>query len=293
MTREMLTADGAGDLSMVGRMFDGRRLVRALGSRGPARRYLGHDERRRIDCLVYVFDALGVGGPERLWASLRSVVGQRRPHVLPIEEIGRERGGLIWAITPYPGNHESIVTLDGLRRSKGGRFSVHETCRAVEQLLDAVSAAHHAGLVHGEISGEEVIVNPRGTLLVELYGLRRALEPAGSVDEARREEVRSIVSLAWTLLTGYAAEEVEVFAPQARRLIDTRWMRWIERGLDPINGFETATEAIAALPDGSSPAVEFPAGRARSLLGRLSWAVASRKENPGPPMRKKQGEDRI
>ncbi|MBZ0173450.1 MAG: hypothetical protein K8E66_13785, partial [Phycisphaerales bacterium] len=224
------------------------------------------------------------------WEALRLMVGQRRVHTLPIEEIGRERGGWCWACSPYPGNHETMVTLDGLRGNKGGRFSPHETARAVEQVLEAVSAAHADRIVHGAIRESEIVVNPRGSLFIELYGLRERIRVSGRAEETGQDEVRSVAALAWTLLTGIDTSEMEVFSGRVGRAVDRRWMQWIERGLDPIMGYNDVCEAIEALPDNSPLSAEFPAGGARGLLGRLSSAVVPRKEIGGGWSRKKPGQ---
>lgn len=288
MTRQHESVNQNTEHSMVGDVVGGKRVVRELARHGLARRFLGHDLRRRIDCLLYVFDR-EAGQREPTWNALRLMVGQNRPHALRIEEIGRERGGWCWACAPYPGNHETIVTLAGLRKNKGGRFSPHETARAIEQVFDLVSSAHSGGLTHGVISEDEIVVNPSGSLFVELYGLRQRLDRSSQSDESAHDEVRSVVGLAWTLLTGVDASEWDVFAERAGRTVDRRWMQWIERGLDPIMGFKDAGEAVAAMPDNNPVGVEFPAGGARGLFGRLSSAVAPRKEIGGLWSRKKQG----
>jgi hypothetical protein len=276
MTRPSLSDSREIDLSDMP-LIGGKRLVRPLGRHRFAERFLAFDIRRGVDCLLYLFNAPTDPGEAQLWQHLRAVVGVRRPHTLHLEEIGRDGPGRCWAAAAYPGNHETLVTLASLRQTKAGVLSLPETARAVRQLLEAVAAAHAQGVYHGPITEAQVLVNPRGTLLIELYGLERAIERPTQIDETRREELRSIAAIAWTLLTGLPAEEREVFAAPARGTTDRRWMDWIDRGLDPASGFADAEEAIAALPDNAPPAPEILPGRARSILGRFVWA-SSRKE---------------
>lgn len=272
---------------ILGRVIDGKRLVRRLGRHRIADRFLAHDLRRQIDRLVYLVDRDDDDDGEVIWSVLRTQVGARRPHTVQIEEIGRERTGLCWAVSAYPGNHESLVTLESLRQSRGGRLTVHEVARGVRQLLSAVCVAHRDGVVHGPIEADEVLVSPRGTLLIELYAVGRVLALARAdravldPDEARGDEVRSVASLAWTLLTGFGGEEHEIFVSQARRTLDRRWLQWIEKGLDPVAGFADADEALALLPEGAVPSVEFPSVRPADLLGRISRAVSGRRETVG------------
>jgi len=270
------------------------RLTTAFAPRAGATRWLAHDERRAIDCLVYLFDVPPGEARGGLWRYLETNVGTRRSHTLPLEAAGRERGGRIWASAPYPGNHTTLVTLESLRVSKGGAFGVYEMGRAVEQLLEAVSASHRAGLVHGPIDGDGVLVSPRGTLLIELYGLDRALgDRPGPADHLRREEIRSVAELAWRLLTGAEASEREVFERQAARSQHREWIRWIGRALDPAVGFADADEAIDRLPSRGGVEVRVPAGRARGWLGRLSSAVAPRRDAETARSRKKDGGDGV
>ena len=292
MTRLDAMISGDNGPTLVGQTLGGARIVRELDSHSLARRFLGHDQRRGVDRLVYVFDRCTADEREKIWESLRLTVGAQRPHVLSIEQAGRERGGLCWASSPYPGNQESIVTLADLRTRRGGRLSVVETERAIEQLLEAASASHRAGVEHGPHREDEILVNPSGSLLVELYGLRRRAGMIKSAEEPAQDEIRSVTALAWTLLTGIDAAERDVFASRVSRWVNPRWMHWIDRGLDPIHGFGSAREASDALPGRSGEAaVEIPG--AKTLLGRLSSAIGGGKETAGLWSRKKQGPGRV
>ncbi len=288
MTRLNATMNGEGGSTLVGQTIGGAGIVRELDRHTLARRFLGHDHRRGVDRLVYVFDQSPSEDREKIWQALRLCVGAQRPHVLAIEQAGRERDGLIWASSPYPGNQESIVTLADLRARRGGRLSAIETDRAIEQLLEAAAASHRAGVEHGPVAEDEILVNPSGSLLVELYGLRRRAGLIESAEEPIQDEIRSIVSLAWTLLTGIDADERDVFASRVGGMVPPRWRQWIDCGLDPVLGYASAREALDAMPGRSGePAVEI-AG-ARSLLGRLSSAIGGGKESAGLWSRKKQG----
>ncbi len=292
MTRLNSMMNNEDGTSLVGQNLGGAKLVRELDRHTLARRYLGHDQRRGVDRLVYVFDRGTGDSRESIWEALRLTVGAQRPHVLSIEQAGRERGGMIWASSPYPGNQESIVTLADLRKRRGGRLSAVETERAIEQLLEAASASHKAGIEHGPHAEDEILVNPSGSLQIELYGLGRRAGLVRTDEEPIQEEIRSIAALAWTLLTGIDAAEREVFASRVGRWMSPRWKHWIDRGLDPILSFGSAREAFDALPGRAGPAgVEVTA--TRSLLGRLSSAIGGGKDNAAVWSRKKHGPDGV
>lgn len=262
-------------------MIDSQRLLRPCGAHPLARRWLAWDARRETDSLVYIFDGVPDSAKRSLWEALGSMVGVRRPHVVSLDSVGRERGGLIWASASYPGNHEGVLTLGALRVSRGGMFTVFESGRAIEQLLEATACAHGEGVVHGVLGEDGVIVSPRGMLLVEMYGLARALsEGVMSRDEACREEVRSIAEIAWRLLTGTEPADRDVFMPRARRTLDHEWLAWLEQGLEPALGFASAAEALASLPGRSGSGVRVPAGRAKAWLDRISSVVGARRGEP-------------
>ncbi len=137
----------------------------------------------------------------------------------------------------------------GMCGRRGGQLSPDEAERAVTQLLEAVESAHTAGVRHGPIGLAEVLIDRRGSLLVELYGLERAMRGLGAGDaELARDEVRSVVEIGYQLITGLRAEAPLIPADRLVKKLDVLWARWLAHGLDPAGGFETVDEAIAALP---------------------------------------------
>jgi serine/threonine protein kinase len=261
----IIRAIGSGDRTSIG----GRSIVRRLSNSIFGRRYLALDARREVDCMVWLFDGIAAARMPAVWTYLKKSVGERRTHVLPIDAAGRERGGVCWAVTPYVGNHEGIVSLESLRRARGGAMTVFETGRAVEQLLDASSRCHEAGLVHGEILPQGVLVTPRGTLEIAMYGLANTLREIADVDESRGAEVRSIASIGWQLLTGTPDAGAESDRQQAGAALRA----WLRRASDPVDGFESAGEALAALPETHSEVSRSRLDTARSILGKLGSVV--------------------
>jgi hypothetical protein len=171
-------------------------------------------------------------------------------HLLSVEAVHDGVGGSVWVVTPFTGNHDGIVTLASLVHDKGGRLTPVEAERALTQLLEGVIAAHGAGCYHGPLAPEEVLVDRRGSLAVELYGLRRRLgtlwkRPA---TEVAKDEVRSLVEIGYSLITGLSADDPRIPAARLFPRLDRRWDDWFNEGLDPLGGFATAEEALASLP---------------------------------------------
>jgi serine/threonine protein kinase len=172
------------------------------------------------------------------------------PHLLPIEYLETGPAGSAWVFSPFTGNHDGLVSLRTLLSDKGGRLNPVEAERAMNQLLEAVEYAHAVGFQHGDIGLDEILVDRRGSLAVELYGLRRRLRGnAGPpASEVCKDEVRSIIQLGYQLVTGLSADEPRITASRLIPRLDKRWDEWFNEGLDPYAGFPTAGEALAALP---------------------------------------------
>jgi serine/threonine protein kinase len=171
-------------------------------------------------------------------------------HILPVEAIADGIGGSTWLITPFTGSQDGLVTLDSLVKAKGGRMPAAETERALIQILEGIAAAHAHGCHHGPISAQEILIDRRGSLAVELYGIRRRLGTLWnrSAPEVARDEVRSVVELGYWMLTGLSAEDPRIAATRLFPKLDQRWDEWFSEGLDPLVGFTTAEDALAALP---------------------------------------------
>lgn len=242
-------------------------MVQPLEPGSLAERWLALNERDESTHVAHRFRDAG----RRLVASMERLAPLSHPHILPIEHFTLEKAGSresAWIVTPYTGNLEGLVTLAGLLADKGGTMPAIEAERTLIQLLEASEFAHHAGFQHGPLGMDEVQVDRRGSLSVELYGLRRLLAGAGPVSEgeAVRDEVRSIVGIGYTLVTGLSAEEPRIRADRLVPKLDRRWDAWFDEGLDAAAGFLTAGEALSALP-GMRREIEIRPGAVRSMLG--------------------------
>src|SRR5690606_25611627 len=132
-------------------------------------------------------------------------------HILPIQSytlVEHAGEGEIWIVTPYTGSQSGLLTLEHLPSPTGGRLSPPATVRGIRHLLEACAAAHAAGVVHGPMSPDEVLVDRHGSLLIEFYGLRRAMQARSAAPDPEliRDEVRSVAAMAYRLLTGMPAD---------------------------------------------------------------------------------------
>ncbi len=181
--------------------------------------------------------------------AVQRVSALEHPHILRIEQFFFDVAGRPWIVTPFTGDVDGLVTLSWLLRDKGGEMHPDEAERALTQLLEACACANDADIHHGPISMHEILVDRSGSLSIELYGLNRGLRGLlqGNA-ELVRDEVRSIVELGYQLITGLRTEEPVIPAGRLVKRLDPAWDAWLDEGLDPTLGFDTADEALAALP---------------------------------------------
>jgi hypothetical protein len=156
-------------------------------------------------------------------------------------------------------------------RAKGDLLPASETERVVVQVLEGVAHAHRLGVCNGPLGIEQLLVDRHGSLLIELYGVERAIAGLEGLNgELVRDEVRSVAEIAYRLVTGIEADEPRIPAARlARRL--PRWFEdWMEAGLDPTAGYRSAHEALERMADRRA---DPESSRVRIVLGRLAaWS---------------------
>lgn len=258
--------------------FGSYELVRPLSAGPISERWLACHEFDHTSHVVHYFPGRhDRAGQRRFLEAVETVAGLSHAHLLPIEQYAVCPSGRGVVVTPYTGNHAGLVSLDALLELKGGRMGPIEAKRAVTHLLEAIDAASKVG-GNGPVTLQQVLVDRHGRASIELYGLGARLRGASSVGpESERDEVRSVVEIGYRLVTGLSAEEPRVPVSKLETRLSPAWEAWLEAGLDPVGGYASALEAIAALGSGrdGEPASSAP-GRVRVLLNRFRWPSRSR-----------------
>lgn len=245
--------------------FGPYRLLRDLDSGPVADRLLALHERRHTSHVVYRFGVQHDAAERRRFLNaVEPLTHLDHPHLLPVEEYSFAGDGRAWLVTPYTGSQVGLMTLSRLLADKGGRMAPSETQRALTHTLDAVHAAHHAGLIHGPLSSDDILIDRRGSATVELYGLSLRLRPdsvptADHAADLRRQELRSVVAMGYRLLTGLSPASPHGSACRLIKRLDRRWDQFFAEGLAP-DSFPSAAAAMAALPGtlSKAPALATP-----------------------------------
>lgn len=231
-------------------------LTKRLGQCAMAQRWLALEEGEQTSHVGYCFPPChNKADVRRFTAAVEAVASFDNPHALKIESFCVDQASRPWVITPFTGDADGLLTLERLLRTKGGQMHAAEAERALEQLLEAFDLAKsgspeaRARLHHGPVTLDQVLVDRRGRLVIELFGLQRQLNglKRGN-EELVRDEVRSIVEIGYQLVTGLRAEEPLIPAGRLVKKLDAAWDVWLDYGLDPGAGFESVTDAAAKLP---------------------------------------------
>ncbi|MBL8745224.1 MAG: protein kinase family protein [Phycisphaerae bacterium] len=181
--------------------------------------------------------------------ALRYLTSCRHPHLQRIERITSDAEGSTWIIAEYPGSHSGLLTLAELLSHKPtGTLSEREVWHTTSHLLAALDELHQQSIAHGTIRADDILVDPRGRVLIELPGANNALHPTSlPLDHTIREDLRSVARLVYELLTGIPCNDERLPVKKAIGFRGRRWDRWIGLALEPAGGFATAREAIARL----------------------------------------------
>lgn len=239
-------------------------------------RWLAFHEGRQCPFMLYQFEGFAKKTDQRRFiTAFEKLSALEHPHLLSLMEFafdGNTDSALL--VTPYPATHDGLLTMSRLLGQKQGRMPVPEVRRAIVQLLETLQFVHDRDLLHGPLSLDEILVDPHGSLIIDLYGFRRTVE--GIHNDSlfdRADEVRSIVEMAYTLITGLSAEAPRIRMESVRGRSDRSLDTWIEAGLDPAAGFESATAALRALEKPDAIPHFQPVIKANTKSSSLLWRL--------------------
>ena len=159
--------------SLIGRVLDGRYLVLShLADGGMATVYIALDQRldRQVALKVMRADlAKDESFVDRFRREARSAAKLSHPNVVAVYDQGEDNGHVFLAMELVNG-----LTLRQVMHSEGA-LSPRAALDIIDPVLQALGAAHSAGLIHRDVKPENVILRQDGTVKVADFGLARAI----------------------------------------------------------------------------------------------------------------------
>src|SRR6059058_852470 len=171
----------AGPDPLIGQLVDGRYAVEArIAVGGMATVYLALDRRLEREVALKVMHPHLADDPQftaRFIREARAAARLPHPGVVAVFDQGEDHGLLYLAMEHLVGRTLREV-LDEL-----GVLTPGEALDVLEPVLDALAAAHAAGIVHRDVKPENVLLTDDGRVKVADFGLARAA--AASTDHTQ------------------------------------------------------------------------------------------------------------
>lgn len=158
--------------------LEGRyRIESELGEGGMATVYLADDvkHQRRVALKVLKPDLAASVGPERFLQEVRITANLQHPHILPLFDSGAADGFLFYVMPHIDG--ESLKE----RLNREGELPINDACRILRDVVDALSAAHAAGVIHRDIKPANILLSGRHAMVAD-FGVAKAVSEAKADD---------------------------------------------------------------------------------------------------------------
>ncbi|MEQ9617004.1 MAG: hypothetical protein RLN60_03105 [Phycisphaerales bacterium] len=154
----------------------------------------------------------------RALARLRGRVNDDRPHLLSIRAVHTDESRHVWLVCPYLGDASGVLTLESAMRRQGEALPAIEAAHAVAHIRAALSSLRAAKLAHPNLTLDQLIVCPRGSLHIELPGVATILdEPAHRDASTPLADDRVAAHLAAQILTGDTGATARTLRERFRR----------------------------------------------------------------------------
>jgi serine/threonine-protein kinase len=274
-------APGAPEEPWVGRVLDGRyRLLRKLGEGGMGAVFLAEHVALRKEVALKTIHASFDGHAEIAARFAREAMVSARiehPHVVSALDYGFLTTGGAYLVM-------QLAKGESLRKylQREGVFPWEVACQLVEQMADAVAAAHDAGIVHRDLKPENVVVEAAESKTLQIkvldFGIAHLrVDPAGGPSPTPGAKLTRLGTIIGT--PGYMSPEQAVGEPVDERtdIYALGVILWeLLAGRRPFEGqslTEIVTKQFANAPPGlpestqSIPA-ELPAYLTRMLATR-------------------------
>ncbi len=220
------------------------------------------------------------GFVDRLGEAARQVAALRNPHVVGVYDLVVE-DGVFLVLELVPGASLRAVAAPGQALPPASAIA------AVDDVLNALETAHQAGIVHGDLRPEHVLITPNGIAKLGGFAVSQALQPLAGHPGAGRpgytsperlagrppdaaSDLYAAAALASELTTGATPSPGRIGPPALPAVADV-----LRRALsvDASRRYGSATELRTALI-GATAGSMGPAWRLASDLGSRATAAA-------------------
>ncbi len=165
--------------AIVGRLVDGRyRVVGLVARGGMATVYEAVDERLDRHIALKVMHPVFAEDPEfveRFISEARSAARLSHPGIVAVFDQGTD-GDVVYLAMEFVQGH----TLRQLLR-QNGKLGADDALAILDPALDALAAAHRAGIVHRDIKPENILLSADGRVRVADFGLARAVDASSTL----------------------------------------------------------------------------------------------------------------
>src|ERR1041385_1580657 len=147
-------------------------IVERLGSGGMGEVYLARDQRLARLVALKILPAYFISDPERLWrfqTEARAASALNHGNILTVYEVGESDATHFIATEYIDGQTLRELIADD-------RLTLGETLDIVAQLLNGLSAAHAAGIIHRDIKPDNVMRRKDGMIKILDLGIAKLVE---------------------------------------------------------------------------------------------------------------------
>ena len=163
---------------IIGKVIDGYKIEKVLGQGGMGTVYLAKDTTLDRDVALKIMDTRLTGDDtflKRFQSEARALAKLQNPHIVSIYALRETQIGLFIVMEYVDGG-----TLADRLEEKGA-LDLHTTMKMFKEILNALSHAHEAGIIHRDIKPGNIMVNQAGQVKVTDFGLAKMQEQASAV----------------------------------------------------------------------------------------------------------------